>query len=369
MPMTKLILFGELHSPNLGDSVICHISQVLFSKDTRDRDLEVHDVSFLLRGMDFWIANIRRLCYRLKIDSKPIEYYYYALKMFFSIKKKSTICYVGGALLQDFFMKQLLLVLKLARIKRCRVIFLSLGIGPISAENKLLLRKRIQALHDTDFMLRDGIPFFRDNIDNRVSWTPDLAIMAQDIYGGGEGREKVIGIGCINVDLYNANFPNSFISEENYISDIRALVRRILSYGYKVELFCNGDFNDFRVTEKIYKELSDNHVILKERPQTDEELINLVSSYCLVISSRLHSLIVAYSYNVPFIGIEWDPKIRFFAQSISCEHRIFAMNEISKIQKKSIDECNKEYDEKLKRLYKEKIRNSIRKIVNASKIS
>ena len=63
---------------------------------------------------------------------------------------------------------------------------------------------------------------------------------------------------------------------------------------------------------------------LAKKPKKPDELISLISSYRIIISLRLHSLITAYSFRVPCIGIAWDDKVRCFFKKIDREQFCFS---------------------------------------------
>ena len=57
-------------------------------------------------------------------------------------------------------------------------------------------------------------------------------------------------------------------------------------------------------------------------PTSPEELVRTVSGFRGIITSRLHSCIVAYSLGVPFVAISWNNKLQYFAGNTGCPERI-----------------------------------------------
>lgn len=360
-----LVLFGEKNSPNLGDAVICNVAQHFFRLFSGRKGLIVQDISFLLRGNDIYLNAIRRICEVLRINHAQLDYFYYSCKLFFSIRSHSTICYVGGELLLDFFMPQILLVLRIAYLKKCSLVCLSLGMGSISTDNLYKLKKYLTRLTTVDLTLRDHVVNFCNEVDNRAKWSPDIAILSYRVYGNKQKRKNVVGIGCIDINLYNRINPKNPVSYKKYFNSICQLIETLFVNNFSVELFCNGDWSDYNMSISIYDSLpSKEKVSLRARPSSDKELVEIISSYSLVISSRLHSLIIAYSYEIPFIGIEWEEKVTCFAKTINCNHRVVKMCSIDDIGEQMVHEAlTNSYDLQQKKYYEEIVLSRIRGIV------
>lgn len=322
------IFFGETNSPNLGDSVIATVAKVSLGRIMSSDNIEIHDVSYLLRSNDSFLKVIRKVCRVIQIESHSIEYLYYAIRLYWLIPRKSVVCFIGGALFQDFFIEQLLLVLKISYRKKCKFSTISLGIGPLSSRNVSLLRERINCIPEVDISLRDGLFFFQDQIDKRIYWSPDIAILSKYVYGEKTKNNNIIGVGCINIDYYNKNYPDKPLSKQFYYREMLSLITKLQDEGFVVELFCNGDILDYYSAFDIYT-LSKGKCSLRPRPVSDNELIDTISNYSCIISARLHSLIISYSYNIPFIGLAWDKKVIAFAESLSLGDFVYPLSMIS----------------------------------------
>lgn len=54
-------------------------------------------------------------------------------------------------------------------------------------------------------------------------------------------------------------------------------------------------------------------------PTTPRNLVNLISGYKAIIAARLHATIIAYSLQIPAIGLVWNNKLTFFGKNINAE--------------------------------------------------
>ena len=83
-----------------------------------------------------------------------------------------------------------------------------------------------------------------------------------------------------------------------------------------MKLFTNGSEDDYEYALKLTNKLGDD-TVLEKRPKTVKELIGLLSEYNGIIATRMHSCILAYSYNIPACGLVWNNKLKMFGESIN----------------------------------------------------
>ena len=62
---------------------------------------------------------------------------------------------------------------------------------------------------------------------------------------------------------------------------------------------------------------------------TPEQLLTKISSYDAVVSCRLHPSIIAFSANVPSVGLVWNNKVKTFYESIGYADRVLEVAQIS----------------------------------------
>lgn len=62
-------------------------------------------------------------------------------------------------------------------------------------------------------------------------------------------------------------------------------------------------------------------------PHTTKQLVETVSRFSAVITFRMHSSIIAYSFGIPSIALVWNDKIPFFYQNIGYPDRAFAFEQ------------------------------------------
>lgn len=97
------------------------------------------------------------------------------------------------------------------------------------------------------------------------------------------------------------------------------LVRSLVRSGHDVVLFSNGAAEDESLKQVVHRTCQALHgprVVASNRCNSPGELVQLISGLDAVIAHRLHACIVAFSYGIPVIGLQWDRKLNAFFSDI-----------------------------------------------------
>lgn len=155
----------------------------------------------------------------------------------------------------------------------------------------------------------------------------DIGVWSSDVYNIKKDTESdIIGIGVIVADRF-VEFGRG-ISQEQYDKALVETIKKLEARGEKVQIFNNGDPEDKAYAEHI-SELVGKDKNLVKTAQTPEDLIEIISGFKGVITSRLHSCIPAYSLDVPFVAIAWNQKLKFFAENISASERVIESDRLN----------------------------------------
>ena len=132
-------------------------------------------------------------------------------------------------------------------------------------------------------------------------------------------HNRTIGIGIGRGGLFEDN--GIAYSSEDFKQLYLRLIERLLNSGYNVELFTNGIGTDNDFAKKIQQALKEelNVMVKLSIPTTPRNLVNLISGYKAIIAARLHATIIAYSLQIPAIGLVWNNKLTFFGKNINAE--------------------------------------------------
>lgn len=342
--MKKVLIVGEVYSSNLGDGVICDIVDKLLSDN-------YETLLFDLSGKNSYNKNV--FSYKFKKNNEIIKQYktkIINLIIKFRLKKSNNhikkimsylipnfeetcykfkpdcIVFAGGQLFMDYFLNQIEYIVTYSEKNNIPVFFNACGIGKISKCNMKIVDKIINSNATKYVSLRDGYDFLKKyDRSNKVFKTFDTAILTSKFYKKNIKNEK-LGLGVMYVKTINISLQIKFWS-------------KIINYCEKNnidwEMFSNGSPEDQKFIIYLLKlnNISLNRV--HDRATTPIELINTVTSYKKIISMRMHSLIIAYSYNIAFVGIYWDEKLKEFMRDINlikcCKTMKDSYSEIFKI--------------------------------------
>lgn len=244
---------------------------------------------------------------------------------------------------QDFYIRTIK-ILSIARELKKPVLFSAVGIDSYDEGEKCQLLK--QAVHNgtvkqittrdgieqlarymdaspTDGISNDGIPF---------SLVSDPAVFSQTVFSNHLTSSKMpnsikkIGIFVFRAGGFAANgFKFSRKQQCVFWHDLcEALDRK----GYDYELVTSGHFADEAMLRYMIDEgyLEESKCVLQLN--TPEDLLKKISSYSGIISCRLHPSIIAFSCNVPSVGLIWNQKIQDFYRHIGYPERSLHLNSI-----------------------------------------
>lgn len=315
--MTKILLVGAVSSKNYGDNIICNTSLKLLSSFSKSNEVELVNIDFT----SYKLGILKRVFRFLRVRNSLYDTI--RNNMFNSkINKSDCIVFAGGQMFFNYFIPFINEYSTKALFYKKNVYYYGCGFGPLSNYNEEILKNCLNNENVCYVGVRDHIEYAKFLCKCSVL-VPDVAICCREYYGDFTCiKENSIGVGVIDPYYYNQN-NSSQLSLDQYLSLLLFLIKSIINQGYNVFLFCNGDEKDRIILDKVYESCVNNfmHVSKCSIPKNDNELVELISSFTYVMASRLHALIVSYSYNIPAFGLVWDEKIPDFYKMIYHEKR------------------------------------------------
>jgi polysaccharide pyruvyl transferase WcaK-like protein len=340
MPGTRIVIAGEIYSPNLGDGIIFETLKYLFQRLDPHTTVIPLDISgragwsqpglftqYRLKG----IAHAKRfsgILYSFVNLARLQGLYWRRLRMQWVklLEDVDALVIGGGKLLMDNhldFPFKLDRLCSLARQADLPVHISACGVGEkwSPAGKRMILRVLCQA---SSITLRDSLSKTRlEKLAPKVSSmvTFDPAIWAADVYGQApEAKTGMIGLGLINIaDLNAYRSKQDRINENEIIQFWVGVMQRLLKENREIEIFTNGNLSDKAFAIKLACTVLDTQGIsfsLANRPTRPVELARQVSHYRGIIAFRLHTHLLAAAYRIPTVGLEWDAKVRSFFSDI-----------------------------------------------------
>lgn len=149
----------------------------------------------------------------------------------------------------------------------------------------------------------------------------DPGLLASTAYAAVSGAQersaaRVVGIGVAGATDLNAHADGGAVVGGS-IGFFTALAEQIVGTGWSVVFFTNGAEDDRAALEAVREQVREHPTLLNRvsfalYPQKPADLVRLIAGFDGLIAHRLHANIVAYSCNVPHVGLGWDPKTQSF---------------------------------------------------------
>lgn len=209
----------------------------------------------------------------------------------------------------------------IAKLCRCKLLYVSVGAGPIYRPLSRGFIKSALSLADfrsyrdnsTKKYLKD-IGFLTNN--DRVY--PDLAFnLPEALIPNGDISKRqrpVVGIGLMsNAGKLSIDKPNNAIYQA-YLEKLVIFVRWLIAREYDVRLLI-GDILYDQPVKKHFKELLKDHVytnnlgqIIDEPILSVEQLLSQLAATDIVVATRFHNVLLAIILNKPVISISFHHK-------------------------------------------------------------
>lgn len=387
----KIACIGLYNEANLGDPILARCTEWIIENNCNkitiakriSLDYIEKEIKQKTKIRYKIIHKIIHIISKIKGNETSIKYYQdYCIaknKFYFvnELKGVDAVLCVGGGLIKykrQFIWGNLTSLLQAASSLNKPVYLNAVGIEGYSATDyRCQLLKSNLTRHCIKLITtRDDIDTLRNKyLDHNPSipcqTVADPAVWAAECYGILREKESnTIGIGVARGDIFK-DYGVSLSSDELKRLYIE-LSLNLVKQGYAIEIFTNGAEADKDMALNIYYELheiakSGISLRLENKP---EMLVAQIASYKAIIATRLHACIIAYSLDIPAIGLVWNDKQTFFGKNIGApDYYItrpdFEVNNIIRRLEKAISQG---YDETRREEYRSSIVESIKSMLS-----
>ena len=331
--MKKIAFLGYHTDTNLGDPLICQTVEYLFKQsipeptewvpiNIRDcfdcertkRNKRLEWIFVFLRKVSHHIPWNGFYDWRVRLAAKAIEN---------TMGDVDWGIVAGGGVIHYTFHESWLGVC--AFIRACKKKQIPVAMNAVGVEGFDIHNHKCQLLYH--YLNEPTVHYIstRDDFDSlkqyiaaaspiRIEKTVDPAIFCSSLFNNTKDEQsQTIGIGLIrkNIlrDYKSCTVPIDLV--EYYAQ----LYQGILEKGFTPSFFTNGNEEDLDIVPDIEKKLG--HSIEVSVPSSLEQLISIITSYKGIITARMHSCIIAYSYRVPAVAFVWNEKIAFWGRRIN----------------------------------------------------
>jgi len=334
--IVKIMISGYYGFNNTGDEAILKSMVRVFKEKLPGVKIVVLSQNPLQTSQSYQVKAINRL---------------YLINILNCLRDTNLFISGGGGLLQDStgrgwsILYYLGLILG-AMLFRVPVMIYAQGIGPINKKlNKLLIKWILNKI---------DIITVRDNPSKEL--LKSMGVLKPAIWVSSDPcfllKKKSINHIIKNFPdilelIKSNNYPLVGVSIREYKGN-RTELKRIVAQladdiieNYKAKII----FLPFKFDEDLC--LSEEVLFLmKNKSQANilrarlepEELLLLISQLSLMIGMRLHSILFSSMVNIPFIALNYDPKVKYFVEDLDLTELLLELNDLSlKIFRKKVE--------------------------------
>ena len=278
----------------------------------------------------------------------------------------------GGGLLQDstgkgwsiLYYLGLILVAKIVKVP---VMIYAQGIGPVSKQiNKKLMKwilnkvDLITVRDNSSKELLENLGVVRPSI--YVNSDPSFLLRRKDTKDTIDIMDKYTHIREL---IYSNSHSVVGISVREYkenredLKEIFAKVADYLIENYKAKIiFLPFKFDeDVCISEEILSLMKNKNQanVLRTRLEP-EELLSLLYRLSLMVGVRLHSIIFSTMADIPFIALNYDPKVKNFVESLGLSELLLELDDTSLKNFKEKVKYIKENNDRIKKILSKKVK-------------
>ena len=337
----KILLIGEKYASNLGDGLIFDTVKRNLIDEYKCSIVDL-DISGRIDYPKITKPSEKKECIKKYLKKLPFLKKLYSkveLKKI-SIDEIDYAIFSGGQLFGGYFIDIIIFIANYLIKYNIPIIFNSIGLGLTNKKQDKKLKKLLNSEYVKSVSIRDNVDFFEKKYNcDKVIHVLDPVIDISNYIKIDNKCEKIIGLGIMDFPKYN--FNNIDFTQDEFDNLLIHIINVLKENKLSFELFTNGAIDDFNYIKK-FCERNNLNIKISKRPESPNELVELIGKYDKIISFRLHSHIIATSYLKPTIGFIWDKKIKDFSKIIERTNYFLELN------KKTIVEFDKIFDDFIK---------------------
>jgi polysaccharide pyruvyl transferase WcaK-like protein len=336
----KIGIYGHFGSSNFGNEVtlqtiLYHLRRLLHQSETicictypdvlaASQNIETVPISRTIVRQWYCRNPMAKLLRKVFIGI-PSEVYRW-IDAYKTLKGSDMFVIPGTGLLTDAFgLRQwgpynLFKWTSMAKLRRCKVLFVSVGAGPIYGMLGKHFIKSALSLADfrsyrddasMKYLKKIGFPTNSDRVYPDLVFSLPQAMIPNR--GTKQGKRRVVGLGLMEyAGKYSVEKPSNSVYLA-YLEGLVLFVKWLLGHEYDIRLLV-GDCYDLPVTKEFKSLLTtrlgayDEKRVIDEPAFSVEELLPQIAATDIVVATRFHNILLALLLGKPVIGISFHHK-------------------------------------------------------------
>lgn len=152
-----------------------------------------------------------------------------------------------------------------------------------------------------------------DDVGDPALWTPQTYQIKK------RSDSSLIGINVIDPNIYT-RYNYEFFTCDQVEKMYKEIIILMSKKRYEWVLFCNGMSGDYAFGKKLIKELNLPPNKLLSCPKNSSEYLGQIINFKAIFGARLHADISSMALDIPFVGIMWDSKLKYFGSTMEVSH-------------------------------------------------
>lgn len=322
MAKTHIKIYDEIIKENPKKLALCGYYGYRNSGDDAILAAIIKSFKGLEREPDVWVLSKRPEITRKEYSCKSINRFDFS-SVWKLLKDTDVLVMGGGSLLQDKTSNRSLYyylgLMILALIRKVKVILYANGVGPIKSKiNRFLTAWTLNRINILTIREKYSYDFVKSiGVDK-----PEIVITADPVFNLCSPEEQTDFSKIYEKENIKKDKPivgvmfRSWKGEGNYAGKMSVICDKIIEkYDYQIVFVPMKFPADLKVSLAISKGMKNSSIVLENR-YVPQEILPLIKDMKLVLGMRLHSVIYAGIYSVPFIGFEYDPKVAYYTHEL-----------------------------------------------------
>jgi polysaccharide pyruvyl transferase WcaK-like protein len=326
----RIALFGLFGTGNFGNDASlevmltflrerlpnAHISCICGNPPAVEKDFGIRAVRINYRPTRDWLVRLNRAFADIPREIKSF------VRSIAELRRVDFIIVPGTGILDDFgtgprgMPYALFRWCLLARIMRKKLLFVSIGAGPIIHPISRYLMKSAARWADyrsyrddvsRDYMKMIGLDVTDDTV------VPDIAFDLPSPSTSENRTRRIIAIGLMSYNGWHDNTATNTDIYDRYLENISEFAHFLLAENYTVRIL-SGDEYDQKAIEALLKKLPEAAVtgpdaaVIAEPAHSIHDVLDQVAGSDAVIASRYHNIVAALIANKPTMSIGYAAK-------------------------------------------------------------
>jgi len=208
----------------------------------------------------------------------------------------------------------------IAKLCRCKLLFVSVGAGPLRHPLSRFFVKAALGLADyrsyrdafsKDYLQGIGLDTTNDKVFPDLAFSLPTAVLPSTHNRNGQGA--VIGVGLMTYEGKRSVSEKNGAEYRDYVAKLAGFVTWLLEHKYNVRLLIGDAVWDQRVRQDLSELLKlkygDDEKIIDVPARTFEEVLSQLAATDVVVASRFHNVLLALMLNKPVVAISYHEKV------------------------------------------------------------